>query len=283
MIRSRRFTDKRAGLGEIKSLMEDLEITACLPAYYRTELLGIILLGKKVRGGRFNKAEISFFEALANDVAMAILNAQLFEEKERESERRYKLFTGSILALAKEIDAKDHYTAGHTERVIDYSLAIANKLKEKGMFNITDEFIEDLKTASLLHDVGKIGIPENILNKQGKLDDNEFEIIKKHTTIGVSILEPIKDFLREALLGIKYHHERFDGTGYPDGLKNTEIPLIASIVCVADSYDAMITDRPYRKALTKEDAIFEVKRCAGMQFHPEIAEIMLELYGEGKV
>jgi len=283
LIRNRRFADKRAYFEEIKQLMDDLEIVACLPAYFRNDLLGIILLGKKVHGHWFNRGEISFFEALASDVAMAILNAQLFEDKEKESERRYKLFTGSIMALAKEIEVKDHYTAGHTERVIDYSLAIANKLKEKKIYDFTPEFMEDLRIASLLHDVGKIGIPENILNKNEKLNDEEFNVIKKHTNIGVSILEPIKDFLRDALLGIKYHHERCDGTGYPEGLKDAQIPLIASIVGVADSYDAMITDRPYRKALSKEDAIFEIKRCAGLQFKPEIADVMLELYGEGKI
>lgn len=284
IIRNRRYQERRDFFEEIKKLMEDLEVVTCIPCYFHNELLGIVLLGRKMRGGRFKRREIDFFQALASDVAMAIRNAQLFEELKYESERRYKLFMGSIFALAKEVDAKDHYTAGHTERVIDYSLAIAQKLKEKDNKNIiTDQFIEDLKIASLLHDVGKIGIPEAILNKHDKLSEDEVKTIRQHTLIGVAILDPIKDFLKNSILGIKYHHERYDGMGYPEGLKESQIPLIAAIVGVADSYDAMITDRPYRKALSKEEAINEIKRCSGSQFHPEIANIMVDLYQEGKI
>ncbi len=283
-IKNKKLTYLKDVFMEIKLLMDDLEVVACVPSFFRSELLGVLLLGKKDKGGWFKREELDFFQALASDVAMAIHNAQLFEQLQDEAERRYKLFMGSILALAKEIDAKDHYTSGHTERVIDYSLAIVEKLKELDKAGpITDDFIEDLKIASLLHDVGKIGIPEKVLNKNGKLDEEEFTLIKQHTTIGVSILEPIKEFLKDALLGIKYHHERFDGTGYPEGLKGENIPLIASIIGVADSYDAMITDRPYRKALSKEQAINEIQRYCGSQFHPVVAEVMVALYKENKI
>ncbi|MDP8259704.1 MAG: HD-GYP domain-containing protein [Candidatus Gygaella obscura] len=283
-LKNKKFSPIKDDLIEIKLLMEDLEIVACVPSFFRNDLLGVLLLGKKTKGGWFKRDELDFFQALASDVAMAIYNAQLFEQLQDEAERRYKLFMGSILALAKEIDAKDHYTSGHTDRVIDYSLAIVRKLKELNTAGeITEEFIEDLKIASLLHDVGKIGIPEKILNKNGKLDDDEYNIIKQHTNIGIAILDPIKEFLRDALLGIKYHHERFDGTGYPEGLKGEKIPLMAAIIGVADSYDAMITDRPYRKALTKTNAIKEIEKYCGSQFHPLIVEAMIKLFEENKI
>jgi len=139
-----------------------------------------------------------------------------------------------------------------------------------------------LHIASLLHDIGKIGVPEHILNKRHELTVGERNRIKEHPMIGVNILKPIKE-LEGSMLGVRYHHERFDGKGYPDGLKGEEIPLIASIISVADSFDAMSTDRPYRLALPKDEAINEIRNLSGRQFCPRIADTFMDLCKEGKI
>ncbi|MCX5706744.1 MAG: HD domain-containing protein, partial [Candidatus Omnitrophica bacterium] len=138
-----------------------------------------------------------------------------------------------------------------------------------------------LQIASLLHDVGKIGVPEYILNKRGDLTVGERNRIKEHPLIGVTILKPIRE-IEGSLLGVKHHHERYDGAGYPEGLKGEQIPLLASIIAVADSFDAMTTDRPYRPALYKDAAIKEIRNLTNLQFDPRVSEAFLELYREGK-
>jgi HD-GYP domain-containing protein (c-di-GMP phosphodiesterase class II) len=142
--------------------------------------------------------------------------------------------------------------------------------------------MDNLHIASLLHDIGKIGIPEYILNKEGPLNEEEREKINKHPVIGVTILQPISE-LNEAIMGVKHHHERYDGKGYPSGLKGEEIPLIAAIISVADTYDAMTSNRPYRKALDKDKAMIEIENQIGKQFHPLIAAVFVELFKEGKI
>lgn len=206
---------------------------------------------------------------------MAIRNAQLFEELEGELVKRHNLFIHTIIALAAAIDAKDHYTHGHTARVTSYSLAIAQELKKEKKLN--DDFIEKLHIASLLHDIGKIGMPERLLNKDCELTVGERKIIQEHPLTGVNILQPIKE-LSDCLPGVRHHHERYDGKGYPEGLKGKQIPLMASIISVADAFDAMTTDRSYRKALTKEEAIAELKRSSGRQFDPQIAKIAESIF-----
>jgi len=262
--------------------MEIFEAQVCIPSYYRNDLLGVLLLGNKSNKKKFDRNELNFFVALAHDVAMAIRNAQLFKELELELEKKNRLFIHTTIALAAAIDAKDHYTHGHTSRVTNLSLLIAKKLcqKNKGAFN--DKFLETLHFASLLHDIGKIGISENILNKEGPLTEQERKRIQEHPVVGVTILQPIRE-LQESILGVKYHHEKYDGSGYPEGLKGDAIPLIASIIAVADSFDAMTTDRPYRRSFSKEEAIAEIKQCRGKQFDPLIADTFIELYKENKV
>jgi HD-GYP domain-containing protein (c-di-GMP phosphodiesterase class II) len=231
-------------------------------------------LGAKQNNGRFKQDELDFFGALASDVAMALRNAQLFGELEDELQKRRSLFIHTTVALAAAIDAKDHYTHGHISRVTNYTLAIAKRLREQNQ--IDDNFMENIHIASLLHDIGKIGTPEKLLNKPGELTIGERKIIQQHVLAGVTILQPIKE-LEDALAGVKYHHERYDGKGYPEGLKGKEIPLVASIIALADTFDAMITDRPYRKARTKEEALAELKRCSGTQFDPKVAAVALEV------
>jgi HD-GYP domain-containing protein (c-di-GMP phosphodiesterase class II) len=262
--------------------MEIFSAKVCIPSYYGDDLLGVLLLGEKKNNKKFDKKEIDFFTALASDVSMAIRNAQLFQELTNELDRRKRLFIHTTVALAAAIDAKDHYTHGHTSRVTNIALLIARKLSQSNKVECNDKFMEDLHYASLLHDIGKIGIPETILNKQGPLNDDEWRRIQEHPVVGVTILQPIKE-LADSIMGVKYHHEKFDGTGYPEGLKGEKIPLIAAIITVADSYDAMTSDRPYRRGFSKEEAIQEIKRNVGKQFNPQVVNALMALHEEKKI
>ncbi|OGX14674.1 MAG: hypothetical protein A2166_06170 [Omnitrophica WOR_2 bacterium RBG_13_41_10] len=262
--------------------MEIFDAVACIPSYFRDDLLGLLLMGKKNNGREFSQDELNFFSALASDVAMAIRNAQLFKEIELELNKTHELFLHTTMALAAAVDAKDHYTRGHIGRVTDLSMKIAGELGKINTKAADPKFVESLYIASLLHDIGKIGIPGAILNKDGPLTDDERKLIRDHAVIGVKILEPIKE-LGESVLGVKYHHEWYDGSGYPDGLKEKQIPLIAGIIAVADTFDAMAIDRPYRRALSKDQAIEEIKKQSGKQFDPQIASIIIKLYQENKI
>ncbi len=175
-----------------------------------------------------------------------------------------------IYAFANAIDAKSHWTMGHSERVAEYSVAIAREM------GLDRRKIADLKTAALLHDIGKIGTYDEILDKPQELTPDEYELVKKHPLKGVKILEPIKK-MEKILPIIIHHHERMGGTGYPDGLKGDEIPLPARILAVADAYDSMKAERPYRPSLGKDHAVGELKRLSGIQFDPEVVKAFLEV------
>ncbi len=262
--------------------LDIFESVACISSYFRNDLLGLLLLGTKRNKKDFTTDELTFFSALASDVAMAIRNAQLFTNLEDELNKKHRLFLHTTIALAAAIDAKDHYTHGHTARVTSLSLRLAQKLGQILKKEFAPNFLEHLHIASLLHDIGKIGIPESILNKDGPLDPDEQRKMREHTILGTTILQPIRE-LSEAIQGVKYHHEHYDGSGYPEGLKGEQIPLVASIIAVADSFDAMTTDRPYRKGLDKDKAVEEIKRCSNTQFNPIVADAFIELFKEGEV
>ena len=182
----------------------------------------------------------------------------------------------TIQALSAAIEQKDPYTQGHSQRVCNLAELIGKE------FKLTTYEIEQLRYAAILHDIGKIGIPENILNKPGSLSKEELEQIKKHTIMGVKILQKI-DFLREAMYIMENHHEYYDGSGYPAGLAREEIPFLSRIITLADAYDAMTTKRPYRDALSPQYAYNEIKEKSGSQFDPEVVRVFQKLYKEGKV
>lgn len=269
-------------LAQVLYQMELLEAVVCIPSYFRDELVGLLLLGKKESSKRFVDEELDFFVALNSNVAMAIRNAQLFKELEYELDRKHQLFMRTTIALAAAIEAKDHYTHGHTNRVTNFSMEIAQGMGLKAKKSFDGKFLENLHISSLLHDIGKIGVSEHILNKRSSLTVGERNRIKEHPMIGVNILKSIKE-LEGAVAGVRYHHERFDGAGYPEGLKGDQIPLVASIITVADSFDAMSTDRPYRAALSKTEAVNEIRHLKGEQFSPLVADTFLELCREGKI
>jgi len=181
-----------------------------------------------------------------------------------------ELYHSLINAFANAIDAKSKWTKGHSERVTDYAVAIAKKM------GLSEKDIETLRIAALLHDIGKIGTYDVILDKPGRLNTEEFDLVKMHPVKGEEILKPIKQ-LQGVLPVIRSHHERIDGKGYPEGLKGEEIPLLARIICVADSFDSMTSDRPYRPAPSREYAMSELKKYSGIQFDPQAVEAFLRI------
>lgn len=187
-----------------------------------------------------------------------------------ESEKNVTLTTDMIKALVKTIDAKDPYTNGHSVRVAEYSKMIAEQ-----EYSDTQK-IQNIHNIALLHDIGKIAIPDDIINKPGKLTDEEYNLIKAHTITGAQILSEISSY-PDLINGAKYHHERYDGRGYPCGLKGEEIPEIAAIIGVADAYDAMTSNRSYRKMLPQDVVRNEISKGLGTQFHPKWGKIMLQL------
>jgi putative nucleotidyltransferase with HDIG domain len=269
-------------LQDVSLQMPKLNAVACVPAYHQHMLLAILLLGQKHDGNRFEQEELDFFSALASDVAMAIRNAQLFDDLKREAERNRNLFIQTTIALGSAIEAKDAYTHGHTERVTKYALAVARQMEASNIYEFPPKFFENLYIAGLLHDIGKIGVSEAILCKQDKLTEEEYEIMKSHTTRGAEILSPLTGF-DEVINGVKYHHERYDGKGYPDGLKGEGIPMIAAIIAVADTFDAITTDRSYRKGLSKEVAMEEIQKFSSKQFNPKPVQALVELYNKGEL
>lgn len=180
-----------------------------------------------------------------------------------------ELFYKTIKSISSALDAKDQYTHGHSMRVTLYSLILAKDL------GLDDKTLEEIETAGLLHDIGKVGIPQSILCKPGKLTDEEFEIMKSHPEQGEKIVRKIKK-LDIISAWLKTHHERWDGKGYPDGLKGEEIPISARIIALADTYDAMTSTRSYRTALSHDTAIAEIQRCSGTQFDPELAALFIK-------
>lgn len=194
------------------------------------------------------------------------------EEKKRQFQR---LSIQVMQSLAGAIDAKDKYTKGHSQRVAMYAMEIAKR------YGYDDEKQENIYFAGILHDIGKIGISDEIINKTGKLTDEEYEIIKTHPVIGGEILSNISEIPNIAV-GARWHHERYDGKGYPDGLKGKDIPELARIIGVADAYDAMTSKRSYRDVLSQEIVRGEIEKGIGTQFDPEFAKIMLEMIDEDK-
>ena len=205
-----------------------------------------------------------------------VIAASRIKRYQERHERDNELIRESIETFTGFIDAKDPYTNGHSKRVGDYTRLIAKEFGYKG------EELNHIYYIALLHDCGKIGVPDAILNKPGKLTDEEFDIIKSHTVRGGEILKSFTS-LKDAEMGALYHHERYDGKGYPEGKAGEDIPFVARMICVADSFDAMNSNRVYRKLLTKERIISEIETNKGRQFDPEVADVMLRLLRDGTI
>jgi HD-GYP domain-containing protein (c-di-GMP phosphodiesterase class II) len=227
-----------------------------VPMRIKGKLIGWIAITSFTKTKRFDEGQRKMLSIVVSRATAAIENARLYEDLRAT-------FRQTIEGLAKAIDKMDRYTAGHSDRVAHYATYLAMRL------GLPLDMIEVVRQSALMHDIGKIGCVMN-LNKPGKLTHDEYEVFKKHPGFGRDILDPIK-FLHPLIPGVHLHHERWDGRGYPLGLKGADIPIIARIISVADTYDAMTSDRAYRRALPHEVAVSEIERCSASQFDPDVA------------
>jgi HD-GYP domain-containing protein (c-di-GMP phosphodiesterase class II) len=240
----------------------------CVPVRLREKTIGVLQAINKKKG-KFTRADLEGLKALSSQVAIAIENAGLYKELK-------ETFFNTVSALGDAIEAKDAYTGGHTKRVLEYSMIVGKRLR------LSPDEMDNLKLAAALHDIGKIGIEDRILGKPGKLDPEENEVMESHSIIGARIVENIRP-LREIVPGIRHHHEQYDGKGYPDVLKGEEIPLIARVIAVCDTFDAMTSDRPYRRGLNSETALEEIRAKANTQFDPHVVKAFLAAYESGEI
>jgi HD-GYP domain-containing protein (c-di-GMP phosphodiesterase class II) len=279
----------KSDLVQIENSMKNLGASVIVPCFFRDELLGLLALGEKKTGDFFTKDDLDLFSALSDEAAIAFKNSQLYFEIDRKAselealyKREHKLFMHASVAFAAAIDARDSYTHGHSQRVTNISLTILDYTGAIEEIDRDPFFRQRLQITGVLHDIGKIGVPDNILHKPSKLTLKERKQIERHPVVGADIVSHIKG-LRDLIGGIRYHHERYDGKGYPDGLKSEQIPLMARIISVADTYDAMTSDRPYRKGLSVLTAKEEIQRNASAQFDPYIVAAFLKAFEQGKI
>ena len=234
-----------------------------VPLTYQDKLIGVLAVSGKSGGGNFGEDELLIVSNLASQTAIAVENERL----NRDAEDTY---LQTITALAMAVEARDPYSRGHLDRVSQYAIKTARKL------NLDEQTIKDIKDAAELHDIGKIGISDDILKKTGALTREEFSIMSKHPIIGEAIIKPVRRLSGLCDI-VRHHHEWINGAGYPDGLKEDEISLGAKILCVADAFDAMTTDRPYRKALSIDEAKAELKKYLGIRYGAKVVEVFLSI------
>lgn len=238
-----------------------------VPIKIKDRILGVIELTNKKGSLGFNEDDLQMMHSIANQAAVALENANLYRQVQ-------KSYFDTIRALVQAVEEKDTYTRGHSERVTTFSVKIAEKMA------FSEKQIVTIRYGGVLHDIGKIGINVNIIQKPGRLTDEEFNMIKNHPLIGERIISPIA-FLKDVLPVVSQHHERYDGQGYPLGIDGSRMVPEARVLAVADAYDAMITARPYRSPLPREEAMAELRRCSGTQFDPIVVESFLELLETG--
>lgn len=267
---------------------ENRKLELLVPLIVRDEIVGVVLLGEKANGEPYNSYDKEIICAMAQHIGVGISQRNLMAELERRAEENRKLYDDlrmtykdTVKAFAAAIDYKDKYTEGHSVRVGKYSEIIAEEL------GWDENEVEGAAIAGYLHDVGKLTVERNIINAPYRINAKESAELNKHPSVGYEILLPIHHPYTDVPLAAKYHHERLDGRGYPDGLIDKEIPYIAKIVNLADSFDAMTTDRPYKRRRVANEVIEDLQRNAGKQFAPELVTafcrgMLKELTGEAK-
>lgn len=268
----------------IQKAMKNLNAELVIPGYFKDTLVGALILGRRLNGRCFTKQEVVFFQTLAHDCSMAVKTSEYHQnlvEQNKELEKRLgeietlrrkeqRTYYEIMRSLAEEVHAKEPNIFGHVSEVERLGIMTAREMD----LDFSGKAKDILSAALILHDVGKIGIPDHILCKPGQLTAEEWKVMKTHVEKGARILEPLTDFkkVREIIMA---HHERFDGTGYPLGLKGVEIPIEARIICVVDSFHAIVTSRCYREGRPLESAIQEIRNCAGGHFDPMVVEAFL--------
>ena len=235
----------------------------CIPIRAKGKVLGALSVNRTARHDPFTLSQLQALSIITSNAAQAIENARLYDGL-------YRDYMSTINALAKAVEAKDPYTQGHSSRVVQYSLAIAREI------GIPEEDWDTLKVASILHDIGKIGIPDNILLKSGKLTDEEYDFMKKHPVIGDQILAPIQS-LEKVRRVIYQHHERVDGLGYPDGVKGADLNPLSRILIVGEVFDALATKRSYKEAWNLDKIVEFFREKSGSQFDPDVVNAMTNI------
>ena len=260
-----RFSEGQSVIGQhIRSVM-------CVPLRTTDDILGALYVDSLSGAGRFNEADLELLAAIGNQAGVAMHRVRLMGELER-------LLLDTIKAIAATIDARDGYTHRHSERVA----ALTTKLSVE--LGLADADRQTAELSALLHDVGKIAVPDSILNKPGKLTPEEYAEMQKHPVHGARILENIQSATVQAVLpGVQYHHERWDGTGYPEGLKGEAIPFLGRLLGVADFFDALTSARAYRGAMTQQEAVALVEKGAGTHFDPAVAQALIRLFDRGEL
>jgi response regulator RpfG family c-di-GMP phosphodiesterase len=254
--------------GESGDDKKEIQSLACHPLMIRGEAIGLLNVVQEDQFAPIRPGQMHLLSIISSKVASAIENTRLYDNLQSS-------YLKTIQALANAVEARDGYTRGHTERVTILADLIASRM------NWNETRREKLKMGCTLHDIGKIGVPDAILNKPGRLTDEERRQIEMHTVLGMKILEGI-DFLKPALPYVLYHHEKYDGTGYPHGLAGNEIPIEGRLLAVVDTYDAIVTDRPYRPGAPPSAAIAELIKFKGIQFDPEIVDILVAVWNENQ-
>jgi len=242
----------------------------CVPLKIKDELIGVIYVDNRARSGIFQVQDQSLITAFSNQAAVAIDNARLFDDLQDKNRELEEAYQATLEGWVSALDMRDKETEGHTQRVtvLTQRLARAMGVDEDQMIHIT--------RGALLHDIGKMAIPDGILLKPGKLTDDERALIQKHPMYAYDMLNRI-EFLRPAIDIPHYHHEKWDGTGYPEGLKGEQIPFAARIFPVIDVWDALISDRPYRGALPQDEVKARITADAGSHFDPQVVEAFLQM------
>jgi len=284
-------------LAGIQKTMQNLKVELLVPGYFKDALVGLLMLGRRVNGRCFTTQEVTFFQTLAHDCSMAVKTAEYnqnlveqnqelakrLEEIERMRNKEQRTYYEIMRSLAEEVHAKEPYIFSHVSEVERLGMMTAREMGK----DLSGKTKDLLSAALILHDVGKIGIPDNILCKPGQLTQEEWRVMKTHVEKGARILEPLTDFkkVREIIMS---HHERFDGSGYPRGLKGDEISIEARIISVVDSFHAIVSSRCYREGRSIDSAIHEVRNCAGTQFDPVVVDAFLralrtELQKKGEI
>lgn len=248
---------------ELRWSSDWLQHLLALPLWHEKGLMGVLLAINCNDVGDFTSVDVQLFRAVADRITAFLENQRLYDDLA-------DLLMGLLHALVNAIDAKDPYTCGHSERVAFLSRRLAQAV------NLPPPQCERIYLAGLMHDVGKIGVPDAVLGKPGKLTNEEFDAMRKHPEVGARILSRVRQ-VRDLIPGILCHHERVDGRGYPNKLAGQDIPLLGRLICLADCFDAMTTNRTYRAALPLSAVIAEIRRCAGTQFDPQLAEVFLKL------
>lgn len=252
------------------SFLKDSKISSAIsmPLRVKSKTVGVLNLTNFLGHDRFFGSDVQFLSLLAGQAAVAIENANLYNSLQTS-------YLHTIISLANALEARDPYLSGHSSKVLTHAVRIAHKM------GLPENEIEDIRNAAILHDIGKIGVCDAILLKPGRLDDSEWKIIRMHPEMGSNIIAPVRHLARCVPL-ILHHHESWDGTGYPSGLTGTESPLGSRIIAVADTYDAMTSDRPYRPGRSHEEAVAELRRVAGSQLDADaVAAFLVVVEEEG--